>query len=240
MNISVRKKEEVVILDLEGSIDINSSDFVETVGWALMHKSKDILCNFEKINLIDYIGISLIAVAYKNVLNHKGRMKFFNIPFHITKLFSIVGMDRALEIYPDEEVAVQSFKEEKVMEQILNKKLRRRFKRVPLKSIIEYRPKFPNDNNPFYQGHVVNLSGIGVFVISEKLFSMGDILTTRIHLLPKPGIIESEMKVVWRAGEEVEIFEFPGMGLEFHNIDPKVQEEIVAFVEKHLTHTSQE
>ncbi|MFA7677678.1 MAG: STAS domain-containing protein, partial [Candidatus Omnitrophota bacterium] len=65
MKIKIREKTDITILDLEGNVDINASDFVEAVGWVLNNKSKNIICNFESVNLVDYVGISLIAVIYK-------------------------------------------------------------------------------------------------------------------------------------------------------------------------------
>ncbi|MCK9614579.1 MAG: anti-sigma factor antagonist [Candidatus Omnitrophica bacterium] len=239
MKITTREKEDVVILDLEGSIDINSSDFVETVGWALVTKSKNILCNFEGINLIDYVGISLIAVAYKNILNHKGRMKLCNVPSHVQKLFSIVGLDKVFTYYENEDEAVKSFTEEVLFSHILEQRLRRRFKRIPLHNIIEYKQKY-STKDVFYKGRIINLSAIGVFIAAEKVFSIGEILTTRIDLTPAPGVIEVDSKVVWESDNEIQPMESPGMGLEFCNISPKVQEQIIDFVEKHLTHSSQE
>lgn len=240
MKINVREKEDIAILDLEGNIDINSSDFVETIGWVLVTKSKNILCNFEGVNLIDYVGISLIAVAYKNVLNHKGRMKLCNVASHVRKLFSIVGLDKVFDYYENEDDAVKSFKEEVLFSHILEQRLRRRFKRIPLHNIIEYKQK----NSPqdvFYKGKIINLSAIGVFLITEeKLFPIGEILNARLNLTPAPGIIEVESKVVWEADKEIQPMESPGMGLEFYNIGPQAQEQIIDFVEKHLTHSSQE
>ncbi|MFA5336990.1 MAG: anti-sigma factor antagonist [Candidatus Omnitrophota bacterium] len=239
MKINTREKEDVVILDLEGSIDINSADFVETVGWALVTKSKNILCNFEGINLIDYVGISLIAVAYKNILNHKGRMKLCNVPSHVQKLFSIVGLDKVFTYYENEDEAIKSFTEEVLFSHILEQRLRRRFKRIPLHNTIEYKQKY-STKDVFYKGRIINLSAIGVFIAAEKVFSIGEILTTRIDLTPAPGVIEVDSKVVWESDNEIQPMESPGMGLEFCNISPKVQEQIIDFVEKHLTHSSQE
>jgi stage II sporulation protein AA (anti-sigma F factor antagonist) len=239
MKISIREQNNIVILDLEGSIDINASDFIETVGWALVQKAKNILCNFEAVNLIDYVGISLIAVAYKNVLNHKGKMKLCNVPSHVQKLFIIVGLDKVFHYYENEEEAIESFKEEEIFSQILDQHLRRRFKRIPLHTAIEYKQKF-SPKNTYFKGKIVNLSAIGTFVIADKLFSIGEILSTKLHLLPSPGIIEVESKVVWVADEEIQPQESPGMGLEFYNITPQKQEQIIGFVEKHLTHSAQE
>jgi len=239
MKITTREKEDVVILDLEGSIDINSADFVETVGWALVTKSKNILCNFEGINLIDYVGISLIAVAYKNILNHKGRMKLCNVPSHVQKLFSIVGLDKVFTYYENEDEAIKSFTEEVLFSHILEQRLRRRFKRIPLHNTIEYKQKY-SPKDIFHKGKIINLSAIGVFLAAEKVFSIGEILTTRIDLTPAPGVIEVDSKVVWEADSEIQPMESPGMGLEFYDISPEVQEQIINFVEKHLTHSSQE
>ncbi|MDD5195124.1 MAG: anti-sigma factor antagonist [Candidatus Omnitrophica bacterium] len=236
MKINIRYKDTAVILDLEGNIDINSSEFVETVGWALINKSKDILCNCEGINLIDYVGISIIAVAYKNVLNHKGRLKLYAVPTHVQRLFSVVGLDRVFDYYETESEALKSFAEESIFSEIIDKQLRRRFKRVPLNGDIHYKQKF-SPVNTFYTGKIINLSAIGVFLISDKLFSIGEILSTKLHLLPEPGIVEIDAKVVWVADQEIQPLESPAMGLEFYNIEAHQQERIIQFVEKNLAST---
>jgi stage II sporulation protein AA (anti-sigma F factor antagonist) len=239
MKINIREKDNVAILDLEGSIDINASDFVETVGWVLVTKSKNILCNFEGVNLVDYVGVSLIAVAYKNVLNHKGKMKLYNVATHIRKLFSIVGLDKVFDYYENEDDAIIDFKEEQLFSHILEQRLRRRFKRIPLHNTIEYKQKF-SPKDIYYKGKIVNLSAIGSFIIAEKIFSVGEILNTRIHLEPSPGVVEIDARVIWEADKEIQPLESPAMGLEFYNITQQAQEIIIDFVEKHLTHSSQE
>lgn len=239
MKINIRETQNIVILDIDGSIDINSSDFVETVGWALVTKSKNILCNFEGINLIDYVGISLIAVAYKNVLNHKGKLKLFSVPSHVQKLFAVVGLDKVFDYYENEEVAIKSFKEEELFSHILEQRLRRRFKRIPLQRIIEYKQKYAAKET-YYKGKIVNLSAIGAFILAEKTFSIGETLTARLHLEPTPGILEIDARVVWEADKEIQPIESAAMGLEFQNISSQIQEQIVDFVEKNLTHSSQE
>lgn len=239
MNIVVREKNGVVILDLEGNININASNLVETIGWAIETKSKNILLNFEKVNLVDYIGISVLAIAYKNILNHKGKLKIYNTPRHVMKLFCLVGMNRVLDFYPNEDVALAQFKKESRFLSVLTKKLRRRFKRIDLRSRIEYWPKSTSGAG-FYKGKILNLSAIGMFVIVDKAFPEEEILSTRLYLMPKPGIIEVETKVVWVADKEIQPLESPGMGLEFYNISSEQQTQIIDFVERHLIHTPEE
>ncbi len=221
-----------MILDLDGNIDINSSDFIETVGKVLREGNKKIICNMENVNLVDYIGVSVLAIVYKNVINHKGEIKFYNISPHVKKLFSIVGLNKVFECYNTEETALQSFKEEEKIEMIVKKKLRRRFKRIPFRGTVEYKKKFSSED--FYRGRIINLSAIGIFLIGEKIFSIGEILSMRVYLLPQPGIIEVEAKVVWVSSNGISPIEYSAMGVEFYNISNKKQRLIIDFVDKHL------
>ncbi len=237
MKIRIREKEEVIILDLEGNISIDASSLVETVGAVLKEKTKDIICNFEGVNLVDYVGVSLIAVIYKNVLNQNGRIKLYNVPSHVAKLFSIVGLDKVFEYYPSEEIALAEIKKDKRSSKKLKEQLRRKFKRVPLNANIDYRQSLTENDN-FYSGKVINLSASGVLVAAEHIFSIGDLLLARVYLLPKPGIIEVKVRVVW-VDEEKEVFgDTPEMGLEFYDMDSKNQKEIISFVDRHLTHSA--
>jgi len=237
MRIKVKIKEGIAILELEGSIGIDASDFVETVGWVLNHQAKNIICNFENVNLVDYVGVSLISVIYKNVLNHKGRIELYNVPSHVMRLFSIVGLDRIFKFHISQEQAIEAIENAQIMERLTNEPLRRRFERIPFKATIEYRQKLLEDE-PFVKGKIVNLSAEGVFIVSDKIFPIGDLLATRINLQSQPGTIEADAKVVWLADEEIQLEDYPGMGLEFHNITSGKQERIAQFVEKHLTHPS--
>lgn len=238
MKINIREKEGVAILDLEGNIDINASNFVETIGWVLNNKTKKIICNFEGVNLVDYVGISLIAVIYKNILNHQGKISIYNVPAHVRKLFSITGLDRIFEYNFTEEQALNELKAVAEISQLLKKKLRRRFKRIPSKIIIQYKPK-SSKGISFHRGEIVNLSAEGVFVITKEPYPAGDLLLIRINLMPKPGIIETEAKVVWIADKDIQFDYSPGMGLEFYNLTPQKQKKIINFIERHITHSAQ-
>lgn len=229
----LREKEDIVILDLEGNIDINASNLVETVGEILKRDIKDIICNLESINLVDYVGVSLLAVIYKNILNHQGRIVLYNIPSHVMKLFAIVGLDKVFEYYTTEEEALNHVKEERVISQILRTQLRRRFKRIPINLDIEYKQKLIT-KNLFYRGKVVNLSAVGIFVVANKIFSSGELLSIRINFSPKPGIIELDGKVIWVAEGEEKFQGLSGMGINFHSITTEKQALIIQFVERHL------
>lgn len=232
MNIQIRQEDNIVILDLEGNIDINASDFIETVGWAIINKSKNILCNFEGVNMVDYVGVSVIAIAYKNVLNNSGVIKIYNVPPQVQKLFAVVGLDKVFDSYDSEEDALRSFHEERNMD-IVEKRMRRRFKRIPYRGIIEYRQKFSTDE-VFYKGKILNMSAIGVLLIAPKIFSVGDILCIRMSFTSKTDILETDARVIWLTDRDIQPFESQAMGLEFYKISEEKQKIIVEFVEKHF------
>ena len=232
LNIGFRRNDAVAILDLSGTIDIDSANLVEMVGWCLNNGYKDILCNFADVNLIDYAGLSVLAITYKDVVNHKGRIKFSNIPPHIEKIFCFVYLDRVFEIYATEEIAIKSFHEDEVISEIQKMQLRRRFKRLPLDIDIELKAK--TKEGKFNRGKILNISAVGLLVFVEKVYSLGEILDIKLSLLPKPGLIELDAKVVWLVQKELQPQIYPGMGLEFYNLNSKMQQEIIGFVNRNL------
>ncbi len=231
VEISVRVVKGVIILDISGNIDIDSSVLVEKIGWCLDNGYYDILCNFESVNLVDYTGLAALAIAYKNVVNHKGRMKFVNLSASIQKVFSMVCMDRVFEIYENEELAVNSFEEDKAIGEIKKKQLRRRFKRLPLDIDVAFKG---NSESEFRQGKVLNLSAVGMLVFSDKVYPLNEIVEARLKLLPDPGQLDIYTKVVWLVQKELQPQIYPAMGLEFYQLDSVMQEKIAEFVERNL------
>ncbi|MDP1854303.1 MAG: PilZ domain-containing protein [Candidatus Omnitrophota bacterium] len=233
MDIVPRQKDNIIILYLSGDINIDASNFIEAVGYYLENGITDIMCDFTNVNLVDYSGLSVLAIAYKNASNHQGRMKFINVPLHVKNIFSAVCLDKVFEIYESEELALHSFKEDKVIERIKKKQLRRRFKRLPIFIPLQF--KLRHSQDAFHEGKVYNLSAIGAYILCKKIYALGDILTLQIKLMPKPGYITLEGKVIWLAQKELMPQLYPGMGIEFYNISPKLQEQVVQFVERNLS-----
>jgi anti-anti-sigma factor len=231
LEIQVRRVKTIAVFDLSGNVDIDSSNFVEKVGWCLENGYRELLCNFESVNTVDYAGLSAIAIAYKNVINHKGKMKFVNLPLHIKKVFNLVCLDRVFGIYDDEKSALRSFEEDEAISEIQKKQLRRRFKRLPLDIGIEFKSK---KEEKFYQGKVLNLSGVGMLVFVDKIYPLGEILDIKLSVMPSPGLLEVSARVSWLVDKRIQPQIYPGMGLEFYHIDSKIQEKIVEFVERNL------
>ncbi|MCM8797417.1 MAG: anti-sigma factor antagonist [Candidatus Omnitrophica bacterium] len=234
MEIRARQFNAVIILDLSGKIDVNAANFVEAVGQCIRDGYMDILCNFEEVDFIDYMGISVIVIAYKEVLNNHGRMKFVNVPSHFKNIFSVTGIDRVIEMYPSEEIALNSFQEDKVIENIRKMQLRRRFKRLPIDLKVELKAKFGHPP-PCYKADILNLSAIGAFIFGCENFQLGDEIAMKLKLPPSGEEMEMEAKVVWLADKQIQPHFYPGMGVEFTHLPSHLQQKLIEFIERNIS-----
>ncbi|MGD0336693.1 MAG: anti-sigma factor antagonist [Candidatus Omnitrophota bacterium] len=237
MDIRARQFNNIIILDLAGRVDVNAANFIEAVGQCLRDGYNDILCNFEEVDFIDYMGVSVIVIAYKEMLNNHGRMKFVNVASHLKNIFSIAGIDRVIEMYPSEEVALASFQEDKVIENIKKMQLRRRFKRLPIDIKIELKSKLGHPP-ACYNVEMLNLSAIGAFIFGCEKFQLGDDVIIKLKLPPSSEEIELEAKVVWLPDKQVQPHSYPGMGVEFSNLSAPLQQRIIEFIERNISSLS--
>jgi len=234
MDISVRQKDSIIILDLSGRIDIDSANLVESVGQCVRDGHSDILLNFEEVDFIDYMGVSALVIAYKEVLNSSGRMKFVNVPAHLKGVFSISGLDRIMEMYASEDQAISTFKEDKIIENIKKMQLRRRFRRLPIDIKIELKSK--DLRKPVcYKVDILNLSGVGAYIFGCDKFRLGEEVILKMKLPPKNEELELEAKVVWLPDKQIQPHFHPGIGVEFYNFSSSAQHRLVEFIERNLS-----
>lgn len=237
MEIKARQKNNIIILDLSGRIDIDSANLIEVVGQCIRDGYVDILCNFEEVDFIDYMGVSAIVIAYKEVVNNCGRMKFTNIPAHLKGTFSVAGLDRVIEIYASEDLAINSFQEDKIIENIKKMQLRRRFKRLPIDIKVELKAKY-DKSAAWLKVDILNLSAVGAYIYGCEKFKLGDEVVLKMKLPPKLQEIELEAKVVWLPDKQIQQQIQPGMGVEFRNIPASVQQKLLEFIERNLSFMS--
>ena len=237
LEIRLRQKDNIIIMDLCGRIDVNCANLVEVVGQCLRDGYTDILCNLEDVDGVDYMGISVIVIAYKEVVNGQGRMKFLNIPAHLRGVFAVSGMDRVIEVYAAEELALNSFSEDKAIENIKKMQLRRRFKRLPIDLKIELKSK--SALVPIcLKVDILNLSAVGAFIFGCDNFRLGDEVVLKMKLAPKTDELTLDAVVVWIPDKEVQPHEHPGIGVEFRNISADIQQKLIDFIERNLSFMS--
>ena len=235
LEIKLRQAGNCVILNLCGQIDVDSANLVEIVGQCVRDGYLDILCNLEDIQTVDYMGVSVVAIAYKEVINHNGRMKFVNVPTHLRYVFTVSGMDRVIEIYASEDLALNSFKEDKAIENIKRMQLRRRFKRLPIDLKIELKSN-KNSSLGCLKVEMLNLSAIGAFIFGcGHQFKLQDEVTLKMILAPKAEVLELEARVVWVPDKGVQPHEYPGIGVEFSNLSTVNQQKLIEFIDRNIS-----
>jgi len=235
MKIKVRSAGSVSILDITGNITIDSAEIIEVIGNLLNYKKMNILMNLANVQGIDYNGLSILAIAYKSVINHSGRMKFCNVPLHVLSVFKTAHLDAAFRIYDSEKIALGSFTE--FISSIDKKALRRRFERLDMRIEVKY--SLPARPKKLYSGKFLNISGDGMYIRCKDLFPVNTKVNLSIKLPQTRKAIDVFGIVAWNADREIQPHAYPGMGVRFIDIANDDQEKILEFIDKNTSHRSE-
>jgi len=112
MVIKTREKGDVVIFDIEGEIrrsDMSEATLHELVKDRLEAGTRNILFNFEKVEFIDSFGVGEILASYISTHNLGGKFKLARISKKLYLVFQVTMLTKVLEIFDNEESALQSF-----------------------------------------------------------------------------------------------------------------------------------
>ncbi len=112
LEISVRRVENVAVVDLQGRITLGeaSGRLRDTIKDLVTNNGKDILLNLTDVSYIDSSGLGELVGAFATVSNRGGRLRLLGLQprvhelMHITKLYSV------FEIFDTEAAAVRSFR----------------------------------------------------------------------------------------------------------------------------------
>ena len=237
LEMKLREVRDITVIDLEGRIDINASDLIELIGWLLKRGKTKLLLNLERVDLVDYSGLSVLAIVYKNVRNHKGILKFAMVPFHVIKLLRVAQLTDIFELHEEERMAIESFDE--IAPDILSKPLRRRFRRLEVVNIpVRYLLSSQKGEGEIFVGKAMNLGGEGLLLLSEKMFPLKTELTLHLGFsVSEPPLVVTG-QVIWIADKELQPHYFPGMGVQFHRLDEKSEMRLFEFIDRHITQRS--
>lgn len=237
MKIYIRYHDDIAILEVVGGIDINSSALIETVTKLLRAGTKKIVMDLNGVDFIDYNGLSVLAITYKSALNSNGNIKLSNVPLHMMELLRIVRLDNVFNIYADANKAIESFecKKKPRPEEKVEQPLRRRFKRLDMDIDVYYKNSEGDpQKNPLYSGLAGNISGAGLFLRGINILPAGTKINLDIIMPDGKNSISLKAMVLWIADKQLQPDFFPGMGIQFIDINQKKQEEVITFIEKHI------
>lgn len=115
MHITLREKNNIVILDLEGEIrldDPSGTSLLQMVKCQLETGKKNILLNFSGLDFVDSSGIGEIVGSHVSARNKGAKLKISNVPDKIMLILKYSALTNVVEIFADEETALDNFHSE--------------------------------------------------------------------------------------------------------------------------------
>jgi anti-sigma B factor antagonist len=112
MEIELRKKGRVCVLNLTGRLPLGQGDV------ALRHKFQEVLdagerqllLNLSGLNMMDSAGVGEFVACSKRAFERAAIVKVtVQADSAIARIFSITGLERAYEVFTDEDSAVASY-----------------------------------------------------------------------------------------------------------------------------------
>ena len=107
-----REKDGRTIITVDtNSIDYrNCETFKSAISTLVSNEHNDILLNLEAVSFMDSAGLGVILFGKRTCEGGNGSFSICNVQGYVTNLFKLTNMDRAIRIFPNEEVALASLK----------------------------------------------------------------------------------------------------------------------------------
>jgi anti-anti-sigma factor len=112
MEINARERSNVIIFDIEGEIrrsDLTDVTLHQLVKDQLDDGKRNILLNFRNVEFIDSFGVGEILASYISTHNLGGKLKIAKISKKLFIIFQVTMLTKVLEIFDDEDVALDSY-----------------------------------------------------------------------------------------------------------------------------------
>jgi anti-anti-sigma factor len=112
MHLEVRKKGDVVILDLKGKLTAGLGDQLlrEAIDELLAESHRKVLINLSEISFLDSAGVGELVAGLRTAQRFGARLKLLlNVAERVYSTLDMARLLPTFEIYHDEEEAVRSF-----------------------------------------------------------------------------------------------------------------------------------
>lgn len=111
MEITRRENKNIVILDINGEIDLyNAPEIKDIIAKLIEEKKYQIVINLEKVSYIDSSGIGALISSLSNLKKYQGGLKIINVAGSVRKVFELTKLTSFFEIFDAEADAVAAFK----------------------------------------------------------------------------------------------------------------------------------
>lgn len=106
-NLIVEEQADYAIIRTEGYVNNLGGEKIGEAADGLLEKGiRKLVINFEKSNIVNSIGISILIEVIEKIVDVDGRICFCFLTKTIEKTFNIMGLTQYAEIYDTEADAV--------------------------------------------------------------------------------------------------------------------------------------
>ena len=110
MDINKRTKDDIIILDITGEIDLyNAPEIKDIINKLIEEQKYNVIINLEKVSYIDSSGIGALISSLSNLKKYQGGLKIINVYASVRKVFELTKLTSFFEIFDSEEDALVSF-----------------------------------------------------------------------------------------------------------------------------------
>ncbi|HON79099.1 MAG TPA: STAS domain-containing protein [Spirochaetota bacterium] len=110
MDINKRAKDDIVLLDITGEIDLyNAPEIKDIINKLIEEQKYNVIINLEKVSYIDSSGIGALISSLSNLKKYQGGLKIINVYASVRKVFELTKLTSFFEIFDSEEDALSSF-----------------------------------------------------------------------------------------------------------------------------------
>jgi len=111
MQVVIRQKNGISIIDLEGKITIGEGDVVlrTTIDSLIELNETKILLNMERIGYMDSSGVGELMSCFTTTQEAGGQLKLLNLSTKIKDVLQITQLLALFDYFTDEQQAIESF-----------------------------------------------------------------------------------------------------------------------------------
>jgi anti-anti-sigma factor len=111
MHVEVRRRGDVVILDLEGKLTAGLGDQIlrETLDELLAENWRKILLNLSAVSFLDSAGLGELVAGLKTARNLGADLKVLKASERVKTTLSLARLLPVFEVHEDEEEALRAF-----------------------------------------------------------------------------------------------------------------------------------
>lgn len=107
MNFVTRTYGDVQVLELSGRFDAHVAPQVEA--WQNRVPSPQVVVNLANVTFVDSLALSMLVRGMKRFRQRGGDLRLCNLQQSVRIIFELTRMNRAFQLYEDEDRAIRSF-----------------------------------------------------------------------------------------------------------------------------------